>query len=381
MATVYKRGKTWWGRFTYKGNEYRESLETKARSVAVQRLSKWEAEVKAQRWGEGPGRTYDDAMTSFLDNHCPTLRASSRTRYIQSAKFLTAFFSGLPLAEITSSRLSDYEAQRRRDGVAPPTIRRDLACLSSMFTHVILDLEWVDANPVTPFLKRQKRRGRLRESAPKTRYLSSEEEDKLLAACFVDTHGKPLPKGTLKGSQAQADSIAFAIDTGLRREEQWSLTWDRVRIDVEKKKVVGGELLIPKEIAKGKRDRRVPLLKRAAQILAQLPRQDAKGNDYKEVFVNAEGERFVHRNKGLREAAKRAGIPPLSWHDLRRTCGCRLLQDRGLSLEEVRDWLGHESVQQTERAYAFLKADALQAAVRFPAQRPGFGRGKSKKTP
>lgn len=375
MASVYKRGETYWGRFTYRGKELRRTLETASRNVALKRLSKWESETKAQVWGEGPGRTYDEAMTSFLDNHCPTLRKGSQTRYEQSAKFLTAFFSGLALTGITSARLADFEASRRRDGVQAPTIRRDLAALSSMYTHAIVDLEWCDFNPVLPFLKRQKRRGRLKESAPKTRYLSMEEETKLLAACLVDKNGAPIPDG-----QALADCIAFAIDTGLRREEQWSLPWNQVTLRFEKKKAAGGELVITKEIAKGKRERRVPLFQRSAQILARLPKRNAKGNDHPAVFVNAGGERFVHRNKGLREAAKRAAIPRLSWHDLRRTCGCRLLQEHRMSLEQVRDWLGHESVQQTERAYAFLKADALQTAVQESAQRIGLLKSKRKES-
>lgn len=376
MATVYQRGKTWWGRFQYKGDEFRQSLETASRSIAIRRLAKWEADIKAARWGEGRGHTYDDAMTSFLDNHCPTLRPSSRLRYETSAKPLTAFFSGLSLSEITSSRMADYEASRRRQEVQAPTIRRDLACLSSMFTHAIVDLEWCDTNPVLAFLKRQKRRGRLKESPPKTRYLTAEEETKLLAACLTDKLGNPIPNG-----KDLADAIAFAIDTGLRANEQWSLTLDRITIRRERKKIAGGEVVITKEIAKGKRERRIPLFPRAAQIAAQQPTHDDKGKPYPAVFVNKAGARLVGRNQGLKEAAKRAGLAALSWHDLRRTCGCRLLQDHRLSLEEVRDWLGHESVQQTERAYAFLKADALQVAVQKSAQSVGFSKAKHRRKP
>lgn len=371
MATVYRRGKVFWGRFTHKGDEKRRTLETTSRSIALKRLTKWESEVRGAKWGEAAGHTYDEAMTSFLDNHCQTLRRGSVTRYEQSARFLTSFFSGLALSEITSSKMADFEAIRRRHGVTAPTIRRDLACLSSMFTHAETDLEWCETNPVLTFLKRQKRRGRLKESAPKTRYLSMVEEQKLLAGCLVDKNGLPIHDG-----QELADAIAFAIDTGLRREEQWSLPHDRVTIQWEKKKVVGGDLLITKEIAKTKRERRVPLWPRAARIAAQQPTHDQKGNPHPALFVNAKGARFLKRNKGLKEAAKRAGIPTLSWHDLRRTCGCRLLQDHKFSLEMVRDWLGHESVQQTERAYAFLKVDALQSAVQSSAQSIGLQRKK-----
>ncbi|MBX9590326.1 MAG: hypothetical protein K2X43_13545 [Hyphomonadaceae bacterium] len=61
------------------------------------------------------------------------------------------------------------------------------------------------------------------------------------------------------------------------------------------------------------------------------------------------------------------------WHDVRRTCGCRLLQGvvidgvmRKLSMERVSKWLGHSSITVTERHYAFLTVDDLHEAVRQP---------------
>lgn len=368
MASIYQRGKVWWGRFQYRGHEVRQSLETTSRTVARKRADKWEAEIKAQAWGEGAGKTFDEAMTSFLDEHCPTLKAKSRIRYEVSAKPLTAFFSGMALSAISSKILHEFVVKRRQE-VTAPSVRRDLACLSSMFTHAIVDHEWCESNPVLAFLKRQKRRGALRESPPNTRYLSEDEEAKLLAACMVDKNGKALPKGSLPGARLQADAIAFAIDTGLRAEEQWSLTWDRV--DLKK-----GEIVIPKEIAKSHRERRVPLFPRSAQILAQLPRTDASGKAHIYVWVNPDGKRFLGRRKGLQEAAKRAKIAKLNWHDLRRTCGCRLLQVHGFTKDQVQEWLGHESVAQTERAYAFLGADALRKAAHNSAQSHGFKKGK-----
>jgi len=62
-------------------------------------------------------------------------------------------------------------------------------------------------------------------------------------------------------------------------------------------------------------------------------------------------------------------IPNLRWHDLRRTCGCRLLQDLKLSMEEVSKWLGHASIEQTEKAYAFLEVEHLREAVQVARQR------------
>jgi len=73
--------------------------------------------------------------------------------------------------------------------------------------------------------------------------------------------------------------------------------------------------------------------------------------------------RFLTMDRGLKAAAKRAGIVDLRWHDLRRTCGCRLLQDHGLSIEKVSKWLGHSSTAITERAYAFLNVEQLHKAI------------------
>jgi integrase len=61
------------------------------------------------------------------------------------------------------------------------------------------------------------------------------------------------------------------------------------------------------------------------------------------------------------------GLNALRWHDLRRTCGCRLLQDHGLSMEGVKEWLGHHSVTVTEKAYAFLEIEDLHRAVQKSA--------------
>ena len=68
--------------------------------------------------------------------------------------------------------------------------------------------------------------------------------------------------------------------------------------------------------------------------------------------------------KGLRAAARRANlVNPLQWHDLRRTFGCRRLQDDGLKMEQVQLLLGHGSVTVTEKAYAFLRVDDVERAL------------------
>lgn len=85
------------------------------------------------------------------------------------------------------------------------------------------------------------------------------------------------------------------------------------------------------------------------------------------VFHHGNGGRYVHMNKGMKAARRRAAIRALRWHDLRRTCGCRLLQDHGMSMECVKEWLGHSSVVVTEKTYAFLEVEQLHRAVQKSA--------------
>jgi integrase/recombinase XerD len=67
--------------------------------------------------------------------------------------------------------------------------------------------------------------------------------------------------------------------------------------------------------------------------------------------------------EALKKAALKAGLEDLTLHDLRRTCGCRLLQDYGAPMEVISRWLGHSSIKVTETVYAFLTDEDLHQAV------------------
>ncbi|MFG1461793.1 site-specific integrase [Xanthobacter sp. DSM 24535] len=358
MANVYKRGKTWWGRAQKDGQEFRRSLETRSESVARERLRTWLAELDAGAWGAKPKITLNEAADTFILEHGPTLRKSSVKRYGTSIQWLDENMGGKLLTSISSADLKEFETWRRSMGATAPTVRRDLACLSSIYGFAI-EKEWVDANPVGAFLKSRKKRG-LREAPSRTRYLTRADEARLL-------------EGAIPRVRA---AILFAIYSGLRSEEQWGLTWDRVDLDAK-------QVMIPKETAKGKRDRTVILLEPALEVLRTLPRHIRSpyvffhaasapaSRQGRARAVDIDGNRFGHMLRGLKRAAERAGISGLIWHDLRRTHGCRLLQEQDWSLEMVRDQLGHSSVVQTEKAYAFLEVETRRSRV--DRTNPGTG--------
>ena len=390
MAKIYWRNGWAWARATVKGVEHRHPLETTSKREAEERFQQWIGALREDnsRWAKGETK-YEDAVRKFTDDHLPNLEPSSQTRYLVSLLALSPHFERKTLQGIGTADFMTFVAARRKEKVTDSTIRRDLACLSSVFT-VAGDYGLCDVNQVLSFLRTMKRRGALKDSPPRERYLSHEEEAAILRlarAKFDAARVKIVQDGGTLNARALTKlmilaAVTVAIDTGLRDEEQLRIRWPQV--DLERDQV-----FIPGDKAKSGRDRWVPLLPRAKAILSALPRH--KECDL--VFWHRNGVGFDDLNHTLQDLAAQAGIVDeqaeracvkkrtakgrkassdkrllrpatgIRWHDLRKTCGCRLLQDHKMPIEQVSLWLGHASVVQTQRAYAFLKAEQLHESV------------------
>jgi integrase len=353
MPSIYLRGTTYWARVQHKGKEVRRSLETPSRSIASERLKEFVADVTRGKWKDSKGHSYTAARDKFVREHCKRIRPKSAKRYITSLVALDAHFQDFTLDEITSAALSEYETARRAKGRTNGTIRRDLSCLSSIFTCAE-EWEWVTSNPVAAYMRKAQKRG-LKEAEPRTRYLSHEEQLTLLDQ-IERTIATTKNKRHLWAYQQLRRAIILSIETGLRAEELFSLTWRDVDIDTNR-------LTVRRELAKSGKQRTVPLQDRALKVIDELPRRGPF------VICKKDGTRYKDMYDRLVRMAKRAGIPDLEWHDLRKTCGCRLLQDQQLPIEHVSMWLGHSTIEQTRRAYAFLDVRHLEQRLQSAPRR------------
>ena len=117
------------------------------------------------------------------------------------------------------------------------------------------------------------------------RILSWDEQKALLPACA--DYLRPI--------------VLTALNTGMRKEEILSLTWDKV--DFEKQ-------LITVENTKNGECRVVPMNLELTNILRRVKRIGAQ------VFCQPDGRRFVNVRNGFEAAVKRAGIPHIRFHDL-----------------------------------------------------------------
>ena len=114
--------------------------------------------------------SFEDLVRLFEREYLISLKPRSAKRYRVSIKALRRSFGGLYLDEISKPRILEFVGMRREEGVTGATIRRDLTCLSSMIEQAKL-WEWMDINLIREMDLKQ-----VKESPPRTRYLSKEEE-------------------------------------------------------------------------------------------------------------------------------------------------------------------------------------------------------------
>jgi integrase len=253
------------------------------------------------------------------------------------------------LAEISSKDLSTFETERRkartREGrrVSIVTVKRDLACLSSIFSSAE-EWEWVVRNPVLPYIRARAKKGVMVENDGRERYLDHEEER----------------TGLFHMPDTIRDAYVVAIDTGLRAEEQWSLR----KSDVNRAR---RRITVRASETKSGKPRTIPLSDRAWEIIeCRILRNESEYIFWRWVRDPLDGEEKAERvehtwaYREFQKGVEAAGLEDVEWHDLRRTCGCRLIQDKGFSLLQVSKWLGHSSVKVTEKHYAFLYVDDLE---------------------
>jgi len=234
-----------------------------------------------------------------------------------TARFRSSMAASLARAEATT--------QGRR--LTKRTVDISVARLKRMF-GLCVDWGLCSKNPAAKIKL-------FREDEQRVRYLTDEEEAKLLDAC----------------SPYLRRIVTFAIHTGMRRGEILGLRWR----DVDFRNTVA---TIPAARAKGRRDRHVPLNSVALSILRELPQSIDRNEP---VFANSAGNRNENVERLWRAALKESGVEDFRFHDLRHTFASRLAM-AGVDLAALRELLGHRDFAMTLR-YAHLSPSHLQAAV------------------
>lgn len=268
--------------------------------------------------------TFDDVLLAFLLDQGA---AKSAVRDRAGLLHLYPAFTGRRWCEIGALEVRRYIRVRQRAGAAASTINKEIGLLSRAARWGCVEFGQALENPAAGL--------KLREPEGRVRWLTQRQ-----AAALVAAAGRLGPRaGHLP------ELITLALHTGMRKGELLGLEWSRVD---ETQHLV----YLEAQHTKSARRRSIPL---NGPAWAALERRRAVGAGPL-VFG---GIQDVKRSFG--HACQLAGITNFRFHDLRHTFASWLVQ-AGVPLPEVRDLLGHSSVEMTER-YAHLAPERLKRAV------------------
>jgi integrase len=272
-------------------------------------------------------------------------------------------FLSCRLDEITPWKAERWIMDRKKAGIAGSTINRDVGMLKSALSKAV---EW-GLLPIHPLIALKAQRT---DQTGKVRYLSEEEEVRLMAALTARETRRSgaresgnawrlqrgrTPMKPIEPEQGYTDHllpmVLISLNTGLRQGELFSLTWENMDLAHRRLTVQGSR-------AKSGQTRHIPLNRTAFEALSRLKERSGAESV---VFVGRGGERFNNVKRSWQRVLQEARITHFRWHDMRHHFASRLVQ-RGTDLNTVRVLLGHKDIKMTLR-YAHLSPQVMADAV------------------
>jgi integrase len=302
----------WWVRYhDEQGREHRERVGPKKLAAEVYRKRK--TEIAERRFFPERIRRREVRLADQIDDYLKRIERTHRS-YSESERhgaLWKAAFPGRTLREISPGDVERYKARRlagelrpsdRRKGkrhrgaVLPATVNREMSFLRRIFNVAIAD-GLVETNPVKAKLF-------AKENNARVRFLTPDEETRLEKAFSAEEWPK----------------VALAMNTGLRRGEQFALRWEHLDFTV-------GIITIPR--SKSGETRRVPMNDAARELLRSLPSRLKSPWVFpsKTAATALDAKNFVSRV--FLPALHEAAIAGLHWHDLRHHADLRIMPIQG----------------------------------------------------
>jgi integrase len=242
-------------------------------------------------------------------------------------KALRNRFGAIGGVNITVADCRAHCLQRRAAGISDGTIHTELG-------HLRMVLRWACAHsliPQAPHIERPPK------PKPKERHLTREEARALIEA-------SALPHVKL--------FVVMALGTGARSGALLELTW--ARCDFERGLI---DLRNP-SITRPHKGRAIVPMNRTVRA-ALLESREGALSPY---VIEWAGRKVDSVKRGLRRAAKLAGLAGVSPHVLRHSAAVHMAE-AGVPMEEIAQFLGHEDVNVTRRVYARFSPTYLHGAA------------------
>jgi integrase len=312
------------------GKRHREKAG--AKSVAIKLYGKRKQQVLEGKKLPESFRKPSVNFHQLVDDALAYSKSNKRSYKTDVPRFasLKEWFGSYPAEELTPQEIEKTLARTAEKEKWAASTFNHYRSLMSLSYRLGIQNRKVTSNPARSVTHR-------REDNNRVRFLTVEEEKKLrkvIEAKWV----------------SHVPELDLAINTGIRKGSQYSLTWDMVDFK-------GRMLNIPR--TKNEEPIHVPLNDVA---IAALKLVHGQGSRRGRVFQSAKtGEPLENGRHWFDDAVIEAGIKNFRWHDLRHTFASRLRM-KGAPLEDIADLLGHKSLTMTRR-YAHLGPNKLHAVV------------------
>jgi integrase len=310
----------------------------------------------------------DRTLGRFLENYyAPWVlqNKKSGTKTIDAIKRNFSHLSHLPLSKLSVLLMEQWRTQRLKDGVRPSTINRDVTALRGLVTKAV---EW-EAIEEHPFRRLKQLPV---DTTPNVRYLSPEEEERLMAALLQ--RDNDLKEARARGNEfrlarnyeplldlyavSYADRlipmVLLSLKTGIRQGEAFDLRWQDISFE-------DNLITIRAENAKSNKTRHIPLSPLARQALENWRAQHEEVGQEQRVFPGKNGGRLDNIKRSWGSVLKDGKISSFRWHDMRHDFASKLVM-KGVPLNTVRDLCGHADIATTLR-YAHLAPEHKAEAI------------------
>src|SRR6266487_4484115 len=324
-GTIYKRGNSWCVGFTVNGRRVRETVGPN-KKIAQKVLSLRMTQVLENRYfppSRQLGRTpFKNFAQMYLERTGPLMKSNrtERNRVLAWARE----FGNRPLGQITRTEIEAWRRERMSK-CRPATINRDLSRLRHML-NIAVEWELLEESPMQGMKF-------LRENNARTRYLSLEECQRLIASCFAP-HIRAI--------------VTVALHSGMRSGEILNLRW----YDLD---FASGFILV--RDSKNGASRHVPMDATLSALFRAYPHR--LGTDL--VFSSRCGGHIVDVRTGFLNSCKRAELTDLHFHDLRHTFASQFVMAGG-DLYILKEILGHKSPAMAAR-YAHVSPTYLIKSI------------------
>lgn len=270
------------------------------------------------------GTTCDELWRAYCDDRAGrAVVATMRHTW----RVLSSRFAARDAASVSVTDCREHIRQRREVGISDGTIHTELG-------HLRTVLKWAEKRGL---IERAPHIERPAKPRPKEHYLSRQAAIRLRL-------GATVPHVQL--------FIILAQATGARSAALLDLTWDRVDFDA-------GQIdLRNPQINRPHKGRPVVPMNREARTALQEAKQGAISAH----VIEWAGKPVKSVKRGLKEAARKAGLANVTPHILRHSAAVHMAE-AGISMDEIAQFLGHSDVAVTRRVYARFSSDHLRKAA------------------